>query len=360
MLILKLLFGLDDKTEYALSKFANIVNERSTDEKKMLNFIDWLTFIEYRKIVLCENYFPNHSKDDEDFIKTDLFVNFMQNFNSKYDIVCTSSDTKYAILKDLLVKQSNFEKYETNFGNVKSNLPSFSHSLTPFHTYLSTLMKTDYQTLLKYNKSILTSDFRNVSLDFLINQDKYLTLNPDLEIRHGGANENLQFLKVFTSTRDKNLCSKKNVHVTNEQITNVDDVQETPIRLTKKRMDEHIYKHQHSVRYHKTKYLNKTEKRIKQDFYNTYKIHYQPYESYLLRIPNTHLQEDEFKVIFDEFSLSFQLILRECSRITEQTLYELYQEFSFVEQHLCYKYDKSNPILDKRLEEFINDRMKYY
>lgn len=351
--ILKLLFGLDDKSEHEFAKFANIVNERSKDERQMFNLMDWLSFIEYRKRVLRDNHFPCHSKEDKTFSKTDLFVNFMKQNNIKYDIDCHSS-TEHSILKDLLIKLSNLQMNEPNF-------PSFPHSLTPYHTYLRIFMGTGSQ-IFKYKTDILKSNFRNLSLDFLLYSDRYLSLNSNLKIRHCGANDNLEFINTFSYKRDQDLRKKIPVLVIDVEVAKKSEQQKSTTdvkKLTDKRMEEYLYKNKYFIDAN-IKKIKKETNLIEQDFYDLYNVHYQPYERFLLRVDKTLLTEEEFEQIFNGFSLSFQIIFKECARITEQSLLEFYNEYRFVEQYLCYNFHKKYPILDKRLQKLISDQMKFY
>lgn len=348
--ILKLLYGIDNKTEMELFKFANILNERNKNERKMFNFMDWITFIQYRKLVINDTNFPSHSKEDRDFTNVNLFINFMKEYNSKYD---KSSDLNCNTLEDLLTKLSNSQ-------NNSTAITEFPHSLTPFRTYLQILQNNKRLNI--YNNSILEMNFKNMSIDYLLNADHYLTL-PNIEIKHGGANDNLEFINIKLSTHDKNLCYKIPVSFTDQSEFEQIDARKSPKYnlLTKKRIEEYLYKHRCSFIGNKNKYLRKSEKIVEQNFYDEYKIHYQPYERFWLRNHDVfHVRNSDFKKIFSELPMCFRIILNECSRLTEQSCQDLYMEYCIVEQYLCYQFDKSNPILDKGLAKFVKENAKLY
>ncbi|KAF2897605.1 hypothetical protein ILUMI_08574 [Ignelater luminosus] len=64
-------------------------------------------------------------------------------------------------------------------------------------------------------------------------------------------------------------------------------------------------------------------------------IHYNPFDRYcLMNVSN--ISKEEFREFITRMPNSFRLLLNECSRITEQDPWELFNEFQNVEIYLCY------------------------
>lgn len=348
--VLKLLFGLDGESEDRLSDFADAVNEHLTpDSRKMFNFNDWLTCLQTRKLALSETSFTENEKTER-FKNSSLFVNFIREHNSKYDVACSSA-FDYSLLQDSLRKLAEVQRKEVPISSSK-----FPATLTPYATYTEALLKS--KALHENTVKVLRRNFRLDSLEFLLRSERYFSY--DFDIRHSGANDLLEFIDTTLPYEKPWLSNNVNVDLTD------DDVQLLQRKKTsfpatkrvcaKKRLQQYHANNGNLFQTSRTKYAIKKSK-LKVG--SSYRTHFHPHERFWLRSHDVRVEE-QFRKIFSELPFALQVVLGEAARITEQSCWDVWEECSIVEQYFCYKKGKSAPVMDEALKKLVESNVKHY
>lgn len=373
LFVLKLLFALDDVTEYHFSNFANSVN--ATMNANMFNFKQWLIFIQYRKLVIQQYHYPTAHLYNNSFDQHQLFINFLKEHVSKYDLNIQNEIT-FKVLKDLLGKLRDMQTDSTIF-------PEFPVSLTPFDTYLSIILNKIKH---GYLNVIAMQEFKKTSVDFLLEPHLYLSsVNEDVEIKHSGANENLELVKVIipesNRRRRKDLLQKKiPVIISNASVAaaHISDLIKEPQKInTDKTLEYYSIENAHIFKRNKNKLkkmlkLVNTEKRNAVDAasshsrtehadHEPYLQHYNPHERFLLKSQDVSaLGWKDFQIFFKKLPYTFQLVMDEGARITEQTSQDLFEEYNLLEIYLCYKFFNKTKHLNKEITNLVNKSIKFW
>ncbi|KAK6637488.1 hypothetical protein RUM44_007905 [Polyplax serrata] len=185
--VMKLLFGLNDKTEYFLSDLAtysNKINEKRTESSVLFVFEDWQKFIECRKAVLIEFHYPTHEQLNNDaLISSKKFLHMLYEESKDehrrerflpYPKYYTDENFTEA-LKDIL-------DHLTEPMEIQSI--EFRPSLTPQSSYIKSIISNIRETdenparqkteNVEVPEEILTKSFTDASIDFVYAPEKYL------------------------------------------------------------------------------------------------------------------------------------------------------------------------------------------
>lgn len=164
---LKLCLGLDCDYEVKLSKAAEVINENEGRTKsylfngvseptdRLFSFCEWVTFYQFRQIVLrhyCYRYANKCSWDTDDYIALEHHMDFLQDEWGK--------DLKDEMTYDILNRIKG--------GLVESNViprGEFEPTLTPFHSYSQVIAQHLQDPEVKLQ---LTEDFTQYSLKYVI------------------------------------------------------------------------------------------------------------------------------------------------------------------------------------------------
>ncbi|RZC35899.1 TATA box-binding protein-associated factor RNA polymerase I subunit B, partial [Asbolus verrucosus] len=336
LFVVKLLFGLDDVTEFHLANYAHILNQSAAVKPKMFSVVKWLKYIEYRNLVLSNNHFPT-SFDSDDIKNVDLALGFIG--RKKYP-----------------------EKPQTK---------EFPVTLTPFLDYTNELPKENFL-------SILSEDYTNDSLIHMLRPNQFLKVvnkgvNP--EIVNGGANEDWNIEKVKCSEQDNKREMKErrkfvtveltldheSVNDASPEETQVDAdifketfriVNESIFRRNSKRLEERLS----SITDLNLKKIYKDIHSLEED----YSKHYNPYERFWLRsqMRIETLSQQDCQKLFEKFPYNFRLLFKECQRIAQQTQQDLLVEYQLTELYLVYlanyKAEKTTrKVKDKTIAKFL-------
>ena len=365
---MKVLFGLDGKTEFYYSDLAGKINDHLLDHEnnsdmKMFVFDSWLKYIEYRRCVLEEMHFPSmylseHSND------TNLFADFMREYNMKYN-VDKELTLEMSIINDMLEKLKNSSE-------LSNNMMQFKHSLTPYRNYTEILTLSETLEEKKYFLDLLDVNFENKTIDFAIDAEKYLRrLNSGIsfQTKHGGVNDDIVFVttldKHTEETNQQDDFRKTIAVVFGEGITQENSSEIPKIKFKKYNEEDSAstlrrFEENNCAVYEKNmKRACKSllEEDIQQERGEISNIDvdpfvYQPSERYWLYTQNVgRFTKDEFKNFASNFPLSFKLIFRECSRIIEQEGRDFFIEYNLTELYLCY-------VVNVRTGNFRSDQKK--
>ncbi|XP_039275100.1 TATA box-binding protein-associated factor RNA polymerase I subunit B isoform X2 [Nilaparvata lugens] len=168
IVVLKLFFGLNGRTEFNLSKLSNHLNSLTGPEgKKYFSWTEWTRFIECRKYVVADYHYPTRIThlSKQAFVQSDKnsYLNYIR---QKKIVNFKKSDT------------TEWEKYVTQtveeLGDSNSkHSPEFAPSLTPLSTYANSLLDDPDCHLSAQVTHLLRDDF---SQQHLILPDKYARL----------------------------------------------------------------------------------------------------------------------------------------------------------------------------------------
>ncbi|KRT79760.1 hypothetical protein AMK59_7137, partial [Oryctes borbonicus] len=210
--ILKLLFCLDDSTEFELSNLAGAIEEHLPNKgHRTFNFLKWLTHIEYRKLVLEENHFPTQYLNDN-YQNVENFIGFLNWMNEK-----VVDEVKLPLDMQIIQNQIGILRDTAKYSPERF---SYKYSLTPFRDYVRQLVHLQCAEEKGYFNDLLCLDFSSDSLEYLNHIKKYKEiLLPDvkLEHKHGGKNDNIKIMHLFNREGERfrmMRLEKKEVKVT--------------------------------------------------------------------------------------------------------------------------------------------------
>ncbi|XP_048486558.1 protein PFC0760c [Plutella xylostella] len=163
LLALKLCFGLDDDYDKLLSDVVDEVNEKeehlkcyrvglSEHTERLFSFREWLTYLEFRKIVLCKFYQPMASKhqfNEEDFLVTELLKDKVVEKEAK------------RVVDQLSFELLNTIPLQNNFTIVSKE--DFPVSLTPLTGYTEFILPRIKD---QHMRLLLSEDFSRYSLKY--------------------------------------------------------------------------------------------------------------------------------------------------------------------------------------------------
>ncbi|KAB0795574.1 hypothetical protein PPYR_12413 [Photinus pyralis] len=380
--VLKLIFGLDNETERFFSKRAEEINKRDCKSVEKLMFVwdDWLFHILYRKLLLAQYHFPTqYLYDDENVENTGVFLNFINAQNSKFEEE-TKLNRESEVIQQLLAKLKD-KQYE-----LPTSL-TFNPSLTPFRRYTEVLANCDMIDKQSCLVDVLKLNFTNTSIKFCLNPFKYLLElypNSKIGLKHRGVQNNIQLISYKSLKTERELWRKEVkkeafIQLTNARTTEslsgnlsnvvkLDDV--VLVKDSKSILRNFEERHKNSYLKHMKRLLNicKSENvencrlplQSGSPVQLTTVLHYNPYESYLLHSYNvSSMSYTECRNFIKKFPISFQTLMSECARITEQDEKDLFDEFHLTEIYLSYvaKWTQADQnrerIVNKNLQNFI-------
>ncbi|XP_072391945.1 TATA box-binding protein-associated factor RNA polymerase I subunit B [Diabrotica undecimpunctata] len=360
MFVLKLFFGLDDVSEINLSQFAKALNA-TWPNLKMFDILEWMEFINYRRVLINEYHFPS-ANENIAATNADLYMEYRKNHKIDIDYKpnvgfkkrpCSAEMTGYKDLLTKIIKLQNDEFPQIEYP--PSVHPYKSHS----DVIKSLLHRSDPDGIKFY---MLTKYFQNRSMDFLFNPLAYLwQLNSKAKFQHGGLNDQWKLKTVELSSKLNFLEPVYMKHIPVEVVKH--EVKREPKKKIEKDVSSKNIKVElkQFTKYHQYQFkedlieLGKLsgrctfngEGRCKDDRQETYDLHCFPYERHWINFTNTRINFasfEQFQEYMNGFSSSFKMILKECSRITEQTDQELFEQFQSTELYLiyCSEYNGSN------------------
>ncbi|CAG9838493.1 unnamed protein product [Diabrotica balteata] len=353
MFVLKLFYGLDDVSEINLSQFAKALNA-TWPNLKMFDIVEWMEFINYRRVLISEYHFPSSANENIGATNADLYMQYRKNHKIDIDYTpnvgfkkrpCSAEMTGYKDLLTEIIKLQNDE-----FPHIE-----YPPSVHPYKSHSDVvkrlLHRSDPDGIQFY---MLTKYFQNRSMDFLFNPLAYLwQLNSKAKFQHGGLNDQWKLKTVGLSSKFQFLEQRYIKHIPVEVVKH--EVKRKPRKQIEKDVSgKNIkVKLKQFAKYHQYQFkedlieLGKLsvrctfngEGRCNNDRQETYDLHCFPYERHWINFTNTRINfasAEQFKDYMNGFSSSFKMILKECSRITEQNEQELFEQFQSTELYLIY------------------------
>lgn len=367
--VLKLLFCLDDATELEISKLADVIDKSyHKNENKTFSFCKWLRHIEYRKLILDEFHFPTKYLND-DFTNPGKLIGFRTWFNERM-----VDEEKLALDMQLIKKQLELIKDSSNYVPEKF---SYKYTLTPFRDYTKRLVNLELLNEQNYFTDLLSVNFSKTSVEFLNHMESYkesLLPGSKFTYKHGGKQDDIKLVCLYNRECERfrtMRVERKDVKVTfatNDKRKKIKKHDRVPLEKFKA-CSELILKNFEKTNgkiYRRNK-LKLSQKRIKLEIpenFPTDSEHFQlddciynPSERFWLNMQDTvDFNTEEMKEFLEGFPQSFQLVLKECARIIEQSEKDLYMEYNLVEAYLCYVFDiKAGKYYQKKV---VDDYLK--
>nr|CAI5835719.1 unnamed protein product [Callosobruchus analis] len=333
LFVIKLLFGMDGVTEYELSKLAKLLNQKSY-KTKFFSVQDWLTYVQFRKLVIEQNHFPINHKNDNSKIDSDLYLQHIKSHDVKFD----ESAKLSKVMKNYKELLERLKELQHDF---ITNL-RFPSSLTPFHDYARKIAHIFGE---KYH-SIIKHDFENEDLRFLKCPEGFFEhFDEQIKVVHGGGNCNI----IIEETKYRMMTH----HNTFFLVELIDNLREEDKHIFKQRRDPLLLK----------KKKHKHKQAISQNRDESYRIHYLPHKRYWLNTTVGRYDKscDYLNPFLKSYPVTFLQIYEECCRIIEQSQADLFQSFQSTELFLVYLVDFSGynreHLVNKSLVRHINQAL---
>lgn len=218
--VLKLIFGLDDKREKDMSDAARKLNVilKKKNLEKLFVFEDWMEFIEYRKRILSQFYFPllfHHDSIDEkpylhfvELLDT-LLPKVMDEEEYKSKAKNVRSEAREQVennCKEILlnlIKQHNMkESSQLPTNNIRAM--DFSASMTPMKDYFE-LILSNYADKMDFNNNIINKDHTSFVVEpFMtpkIFRDKLNEVDISIKLQKTKVSGNFDFRKENSRTK---------------------------------------------------------------------------------------------------------------------------------------------------------------
>lgn len=390
--IIKLLYGLDGKTEVHLSNFAKLINDRKHKKyNNMFVWDDWYSYIERRKSILNLTHFPTkYLLDPEGEEYDNLFINF----------IFDRSKSKNYEQKNILLM--NVAKKNLEDLNSLQEMPTdhsihFPVTMTPFRTYIETLQNSAN---IKIGDEAMEFDslknFSNCSISCLMYPTKFLKLinAKDCSITMGGANVKVKFTKLrslnvdnspnfvkeyekkweiaFGQIKENNLefnnvlnkiLDKYIKNVTQSPVTEVLETEHEDPDISKKENLKNIQKGKRKKEHHEELFVSKkiknsslyqvknnVEEKKKEEIVKAVEqekqsLHYVPRYDFWINIQEiSYWTHEQWEKYFSSMPPNFRWLIEQCSLIVEQKPQELFTEYTIVEAYLTYVHYKNQPV----------------
>ncbi|GJQ86862.1 hypothetical protein Trydic_g19530 [Trypoxylus dichotomus] len=375
--VLKLLFCLDDCTEFDLSNLADALEEHLPIKgQRRFNFMTWLKHIEYRKLVLHENHFPTQYLNDN-YQNTESFVGFLNWVNEK-----VVGGEKLPLDMGMIKKQIDVLKDTANYSAEKF---TFKYNLTPFRNYTRQLVHSQRMEQRGYFEDLLSLDFSLDTLEYLHHVKTYkevLLPNVELEYKHGGKNDDIKFVHLFNKEGERFRImrrEKKEVKVTfaktdlHKKIVKHDPVTGKRFRKDPQQILENFI-NQHGNTYDKNKSKQSKDAPLlgipddlpdNLDDLNIDNVVYNSWERVWSNFQNiSTFNTEETKEFFDSLPINFRLLFRECARVIEQHEKDLWVEYCLTDAYLSFVFNRKTliwrgeTVVDSELKKLVENAKK--
>ncbi|XP_067007471.1 TATA box-binding protein-associated factor RNA polymerase I subunit B [Anabrus simplex] len=178
IIILKLLLGLDGKTEDVISSTASKINSLLSDRVSSQLFVwrDWVQFIVCRKALVVQYHFPTRDKiAPEVYIKPQVYINCWEQLRDKCGpskaVPCRSTNKLLVnSMKQPFLKLKGLDTKEVE----KLYFPP---TLTPYYSYVKEILSFLPNGEVMTARNILSQDFTSMDLEYLLRPAVYLTVN---------------------------------------------------------------------------------------------------------------------------------------------------------------------------------------
>ncbi|XP_014221898.1 uncharacterized protein LOC106649137 [Trichogramma pretiosum] len=197
IVILKMLFSIDDITEKETSRLVEKINKLSLENDpsaaKLFSFGEWQRFIECCKSVLTNVHYPSKIKYNPDNIDAaHLFIRYMQMVASKRIIdMEETSKSKRGIPTEILSSMRKCIQSLDDQGIPLRHSEQFPPTFTPFKTYISELLENPSYEL----PYLLNTRFWETKVGYLTKPDKLIELASYCGIKLEVVNHSLQYFE---------------------------------------------------------------------------------------------------------------------------------------------------------------------
>lgn len=191
ILILKLIFGLDDYSEYIVSERVNILNAEfeKIDDNHMpiFSWKNWSEFIVYRNLIISQKHFPTSSKLGLN-TNSQMFVNFWNKLKCAEEFDDSESAQLITVMKKIFTDLKRLQNDSAD------NTIVFEPSLTPFRDH--------------FNLIIGICQDINIPKNIICNHSE-----SDFSFFVNGSKNNIHFLDKNVLLKFKNKSLNSNVYI---------------------------------------------------------------------------------------------------------------------------------------------------
>ncbi|XP_050428220.1 TATA box-binding protein-associated factor RNA polymerase I subunit B isoform X2 [Adelges cooleyi] len=305
----KILFCLDGSTEEFSSKFAEIINKSENLKEKLFNWNDYVTFIECRNAVVSRHNYLLHTDLYGGRIRnTELFINDWMMMQSSLPI------QKRGQLNKKITDNAKvlFKALPKSGGPL--NFRQIPNTTKPLAFTLQWIFENYWHELSERSSQILKQDFARTDISYLTNEERIKNLsqqcNVPIEISYEKPSHYVQEKKDKHDTTGPH-CGK---HILSTAIINVNLVNYTLV-------DNKIPENVHTAVKEKpnTIFLGKG--------YNYWSLHFK-----MKFLKDTSMAKVN-KVFDEQLPDSFVWFMKQCRRVIDCKLTELYMELIRVEKN---------------------------
>lgn len=388
ILLMKILFGVDDKRDVVISDSARRLNEilKDGDEAELFVFEDWLKFLHMRRIVLEKYHMPTaacksvgngqacvNSKRYADHLKV---IEEKQDESFKKKPPNVSVNDVFLTLSSLGGRRQEDAAYHTKVPEEKSF--NFLHTLTPFRDYVKSLLKENADNEPFVNdkvKPIISADFsRTIMAIFYRDRTAIDRLRTAL---CGRAAAKLILKEVLLLDSELNLIkcpvritrnvTKYEIKFCSEQEYQQLDKGATLLarkpssRKSQNRINtprqggkaaEEEKEEQEIIMENHSKILEDVILNVANCDYWLYFVNYSKY--------NRPMYHDEYQAMWKALPNNFKFLIEECCRITEQEPNTLLLELAALEKALiCDRDEEFNCFSGNKNDTNVGPRFKF-
>ncbi|XP_055588046.1 TATA box-binding protein-associated factor RNA polymerase I subunit B [Uranotaenia lowii] len=383
---LKLLFGLNDNTEVRISSSVADLNrlnaQTGNQTKTAFVFTEWLEYIEARKVIISQVYYPvNRLTATDDNVAPDpgLFISFnSKKINPTDATKPTTSDKSrrehLTRLKDITstIIQTYYKPNRTK----PTTSIDFEPSLTPYRSYLETIMLAQKNDSSIHIPEFMSVDHTDRTIEPLINISEFRRLlqeNCRIKLRARKLKSNLEsfhFIKPLTNVSSQVIDDFYKVHV---NCTETDwcplDKSQNPAPTSNEILDEIVVRNEIDRQYTalqkpkssdgiatKLAKLDESIAASESMFSDTASFMYYPYQQSPIETANLPLRHHTLLVPNYDYWVrpinrpeqaaatlnccclpdNFYLVLNECARVVENSPLVIYQELIVLEDYFFY------------------------
>ncbi|XP_058793595.1 TATA box-binding protein-associated factor RNA polymerase I subunit B [Phymastichus coffea] len=197
IVVLKVLFGLDDITEKEIShvtdKINRVANEKEILTSRLFSFCEWQNYIECRKTVLVNLHYPSKIKYDPERVGTShLYLRFMGLMKSKRDAEPPEILNFKHVLPQSLVDAFYQSMDKLNDTTIPlREMEVFAPSFTPLRSYIAQLLDNPHYDIPR----ILRINFQETKVGFMTKPYMLTELASQCGIELNIVDRSLQYLE---------------------------------------------------------------------------------------------------------------------------------------------------------------------
>ncbi|XP_020283590.1 TATA box-binding protein-associated factor RNA polymerase I subunit B [Pseudomyrmex gracilis] len=196
IVVMKILLGLDNVTEYEISNVADRINSainvEGISDVKLFSFREWQMYVECRRTVLINAHCPTklkHSPNTPDV--NSLYLRFLEFIDSKTDRKSEITTRKHLMPSQLVETMKQCISVVSHIDLPLNEVTQFLPSLTPHRSYLQQLLENPLHDLPR----ILQSDFCSTKIGYMTKPEYICRLAAEHDVQVNFIDSNLHFVE---------------------------------------------------------------------------------------------------------------------------------------------------------------------